>query len=90
MARIRISTTVDERRLGDARRMTGLDGSKLMDKALEALIGEAEREALERSPYDQDPDLAWTRTMPPPDLPPYEGRAAAGQKRPGRRKTATK
>lgn len=70
--------------------MTGLDGSKLMDRALEALLGEAEREILEQHPYDQDPELAWTGTIPPPVLPPYEGRPPAAHKPKRQRKAGIK
>lgn len=63
MARVRISATVDGDRLRAAAELAGTTGSALLDQALAALVEhlEAQREiaALERSPYETDPDLAW-------------------------------
>ena len=60
--RVRISTTVDQERLDEARRRTGDRDSELMDRALAALLdaldAEAELRALEAAPYDIDPELA--------------------------------
>lgn len=75
MPRTRISATVDEERLRTAAALTGTTGSALLDRALAALIAAVEAtreaEALERRPYEQDPDLAWQAPRGP-DLP-YDG-----------------
>lgn len=75
MARMRISTTVDAQRLAAARRLLPGTDSRLLDRALAALVEqlEAERElaALTNHPYEDDPDLAWP-APPGPDLP-YDG-----------------
>jgi hypothetical protein len=75
MQRVRISTTVDAGRLQTARRLLNQPDSRIIDRALAALIDEleAQRElaALEAHPYERDPDLAW-RVPVGPDLP-YEG-----------------
>ena len=75
MARVRISTTVDAEQLARCRRLAGLATSKLVDRALQVLADELERDrevaALERLPYEDDPDLAW-EAPPGPDLP-YDG-----------------
>lgn len=75
MNRVRISTTVDADQLARCQRLFGPGTSKLVDRALYALERELEgtRElvALERHPYEDDPDLAWT-TPAGPDLP-YDG-----------------
>ena len=72
---MRISTTVDARRLATCRRLLAGPDSQLLDRALQALIDdlEAERElvALEAHPYENDPDLTW-EAPPGPNLP-YEG-----------------
>jgi hypothetical protein len=75
MARVRISTTVDEERLTACRRLFHAPDSRLMDRALQALIdeleGAAEVRALEAHPYEEDPDLAWELSEGPPL--PYDG-----------------
>lgn len=75
MARVRISTTVDGERLAWCRALVGESDSRMLDRAIDALIDkiEAQRElrALEENPYWDDPDLAWTAPTGP-DLP-YEG-----------------
>ncbi len=79
MARVRISTTVDGERLARARALTGVSDGKLVDRALVALLEdlEAERElaALDRHPYDDDPDLRWE--APPGPALPYDGEVPA-------------
>lgn len=79
MSRVRISTTVDEGRLQRCRRLLGLRDSKLVDRALAALIEEVEatheREALDAQPYDDDPELAWE--APPGPALPYDGEVPA-------------
>lgn len=79
MSRVRISATVDGDRLEEVRRLTGARDSVLLDDALDALlrrlVAEHERAALERQPYDADPDLAWTAPEAP-DLP-YSGEVPA-------------
>lgn len=75
MNRARVSTTLDAARLARARRLSGLRDSKLLDRALAALIEQLEREseiaALDRHPYDEDPELSsWE--APPVPLP-YDG-----------------
>jgi len=75
MSRVRISTTVDGERLAACRRILETSDSKIVDRALAALVEELEErqelDALEAQPYHDDPDLAW---QPPqgPDLP-YDG-----------------
>jgi hypothetical protein len=75
MARIRISTTVDELRWAEAQRLLGASPSQIVDAALSALIEkieeERERIALDRYPYEDDPDLSWEAPAGP-QLP-YEG-----------------
>ena len=60
--RVRISTTVDQERLNEARARSGDRDSELMDRALAALLdaldAEAELRALEVAPYALDPELA--------------------------------
>jgi hypothetical protein len=77
MNRARLSTTVDAASLGRARELMPGSDSRLVDRALGALIEqlEAERElaALASHPYEKDPDLAWEAPAGP-DLP-YEGEA---------------
>jgi hypothetical protein len=89
MARTRISTTVDEQRLAEARRRLSVSDSQLVDRALDALLHqletERERAALTESPYEADPALAW-RAPAGPDLPydgdiPAEVQALATQRR---------
>lgn len=66
---------MDDERLRRAAALTGTSGSALLDRALTALIAAVETtreaEALERQPYEQDPDLAWSAPHGP-DLP-YHG-----------------
>jgi hypothetical protein len=63
MSRARISTTIDAQRLARARALSGLSDSKLLDRALLALLDRLEEEreiaALTRYPYDDDPELSW-------------------------------
>jgi hypothetical protein len=70
MARIRISTTVDEARLTRCRDLVDEPDSRLIDRALQALLdeleGSAEVKALEAQPYDEDPELAWGASDGPP------------------------
>jgi hypothetical protein len=74
MKRVRISTTVDAWRLARTREMSGLSDSQLLDRALAALLGQLEHEreiaALERHPYDEDPQLSWESPATPL---PYDG-----------------
>lgn len=75
MTRVRISTTVDEGLLAVCRGLLKASDSRLIDRALQALIdeleGAAELSALEAHPYEDDPDLAWTVSEGPPL--PYDG-----------------
>lgn len=71
MSRVRISTTVDAERLARLRRLLQVSDSRLVDRALAALVEDLEREALERYPYDHDPDLSWV--APPLPALPYDG-----------------
>jgi hypothetical protein len=79
MVRVRISTTVDAQQLARVRQLTDAPDSRILDRALAALLEqlEAERElaALSAAPYEDDPDLAWT-VPPGPDLP-YDGQVPA-------------
>jgi hypothetical protein len=72
MARVRISTTVDQDRLARCRRLVGTSDSKLVDSALSALLDKLEaaheQEILAALPYEADPDLSWV-APPGPDLP---------------------
>jgi hypothetical protein len=72
MDRARISTTVNATALERARRLLPGNDSRLLDRALLALIedleGERELAALAALPYEDDPDLAW-EVPPGPDLP---------------------
>lgn len=74
MSRVRVSTTLDAQLVLRARQLTQLPDSKLLDRALLALLErlETERElaALERHPYHEDPDLSWE--VPASPLP-YDG-----------------
>ncbi|HVE46434.1 MAG TPA: hypothetical protein VNA57_06770 [Acidimicrobiales bacterium] len=83
MARVRISTTVDAEQLARCRRLAGLTTSRLVDRALRVLADELERErevaALERLPYEDDPDLSWEAPLGP-DLP-YDGEVPDGVRR---------
>lgn len=79
MPRVRLSTTVDAQRLATCRRLLKVTDSKLIDRALAALLDELEAEAeiaaIEAQPYDRDPELAWE---PPPNPPlPYDGKIPA-------------
>lgn len=75
MTRVRISTTVDAEQLARCRRLAGVTTSKLVDRALRVLADQLERElelaALDRLPYEEDPDLSWEAPLGP-DLP-YDG-----------------
>lgn len=79
MGRVRLSTTVDGERLETCRRLIGTSDSKLIDRALTALLEQIEREkeeeALDVYPYEDDPDLSWEAPQGP-DLP-YEGTVPA-------------
>ncbi len=61
MSRVRVSTTVDRDRLERLRALSGLRDSELFDVALAAALRELtiarELEALDRMPYDTDPEL---------------------------------
>lgn len=69
MARVRISTTIDEARLDEARRLLAEPDSRLIDRALSALVdklrAEQEQAALDAQPYESDPDLAWQAPLGP-------------------------
>ena len=75
MNRVRISTTVDADRLRQCRQLLRISDSRLVDRALAALLQEIEaaREsaALEKNPYEEDPDLSWE--VPPGPPLPYDG-----------------
>lgn len=78
MARERISTTVDAGRLAEARARSDLRDSELFDRALELVVRqmmiEAEIDALDRFPYELDPDLNMgTAPGDPADELPYDG-----------------
>jgi hypothetical protein len=79
MARVRISTTVDEERLLRVRRFLDVSDSQLLDRALAALLEELETQrelqALDEHPYEDDQDLAW-QAPPGPPLP-YDGEIPA-------------
>ncbi len=79
MARVRISTTVDAERLARVRRLLQESDSRLVDRALVALLEDLERqreqEVLRQHPYDGDPDLSW-HAQPSPALP-YDGEIPA-------------
>lgn len=63
MTRVRVSTTVDADRLAHARRLVDEPDSRLLDRALAALVNERElaheAAALDAQPYDADPELSW-------------------------------
>ncbi len=63
MSRVRISTTVDEERLGRARRLRSGRDSELLEAALAALIEREEQrlelDALRLAPYEADGDLSF-------------------------------
>jgi hypothetical protein len=71
--RTRVSTTVDEKRLASARRLTGMPDSELIDLALATLLEQAERQAENRaladSPYEADVDLTGLPAGWPVDAP---------------------
>lgn len=75
MIRARVSTTVDATALRRARDLLPGPDSRVLDRALLALIHqleeEAERAALVAHPYEDDGDLAW-QAPSGPDLP-YDG-----------------
>lgn len=75
MDRVRISTTVDQQRLGRARQLRSGRDSELLDAALAALIEQEEHRrellALDRAPYEDDeelttanPGIDWDRELP--------------------------
>jgi hypothetical protein len=71
MKRVRVSTTVDEPLLASARKLLrGVPDSRLIDRALQALIDSVEAAAeirgLERFPYEDDPGLSFTGVGEPP------------------------
>jgi len=72
---MRISTTVDGTTLDRCRRLVGGSTSALVDRALALLLDHLEHErelaAIDRYPYEDDPELSWT-APPGPDLP-YDG-----------------
>jgi hypothetical protein len=74
MPRARVSTTLDAEQLARARELSGLPDSRLLDRALAALLDQLEQEreaaALDRHPYEGDPELAWE--VPATPLP-YDG-----------------
>ena len=75
MPRVRISTTVDAQLLATVRRMLSAPDSRILDRALKALVDEVEEAhelaVLAAMPYEDDPDLNWA-TAPGAD-PPYDG-----------------
>jgi len=83
MGRVRISTTVDAQQLAAVRHMFGAPDSKILDRALKALLDQVEATqelaALTAFPYEDDPELSWS---PPPggDLP-YDGEVPADVRR---------
>ncbi len=90
MNRVRISTSVDGDALEACRRQLRTSDSKLIDRALaallEALESEREQAALDSMPYDEDPDLSWTAPVGPDlpydgDVPPDVQRLAAARRR---------
>ena len=68
MARVRVSTTVDERTLRTVRARVRSRDSQLFDRALRALLDEldtaAELAAIDAAPYSDDPELQ----MPDPPV----------------------
>ena len=72
---MRLSTTVDATSLGRARRLLPGTDSRLLDRALDALIRDLEEEhelaALAAHPYEDDASLSWAAPTGP-DLP-YDG-----------------
>ncbi|HSH59079.1 MAG TPA: hypothetical protein VK988_05440 [Acidimicrobiales bacterium] len=79
MSRVRLSTTVDAQQLATVRRMLGVPDSRILDRALKALIDQLEEAqelaALDALPYEDDPDLNWA-PAPGPDVP-YDGEVPA-------------
>ena len=75
MARARVSSTVDATALRRARDLLPGPDSRVLDRALLALIDqleeEKERAALIANPYEDDGDLAWQAPLGP-NLP-YDG-----------------
>lgn len=75
MIRARVSTTVDATTLQRARDLLPGPDSRVLDRALLALIDQleeaAEKAALLAHPYEDDDDLSW-QAPPGPDLP-YDG-----------------
>lgn len=90
MTRVRISTTVDGARMALARSKLGMSDSRIVDRALVALLdeleSEQERQALQAMPYEEDPDLSWTAPSAPTlaydgDVPVHVRRLAAARRR---------
>lgn len=79
MSRVRISTTVEAARLEECRRKLPGPDSVIVDRALQALLAEIERDAeiaaLEAHPYEEDEELAWEVSDGPPL--PYDGEVPA-------------
>lgn len=79
MARVRISTTVDAERLDTVRRMMDAPDSRILDRALKALVDQLEETqelaSLAAMPYEDDPELALP-SVPQCDLP-YDGEVPA-------------
>lgn len=77
---MRLSTTVDAGRLATVRRLLDGPDSRILDRALQALLDQLEEEqelaALTAQPYEDDPDLDWP-AVPVADLP-YDGAVPAG------------
>lgn len=94
MTRVRISTTVDGARMALARSKLGVPDSRIVDRALVALLdeleSEQERQALQAMPYEEDPDLSWVAPSAPNlaydgDVPADVRRLAAARRRRQRR-----
>ena len=89
---MRISTTIDQERLDEARRRTGDRDSHLFDRALIALLesldAEAELRALADAPYATDAELSM------PDAPgagdPYDGAVPANVMRLAKQRCAAR
>jgi hypothetical protein len=90
MTRIRLSTTVDAQQLAAVRRMLGGPDSKILDRALGALLDQLEEAqelaALAAQPYEDDPDLQWEAPQGADlpydgDIPPDVLRMAANRRR---------
>lgn len=66
---------MDAQQLATVRRLLGAPDSRILDRALKALIDEVEEvqelAALAAQPYEDDPDVSWA-PVPGADLP-YDG-----------------